>query len=129
LDIHPGEKRLVGQRLAKAMRAALAGAAEGRAGPAIARAERQGSDILLRFTGVSGALRTSSSDRAIGFELCGAAPRSCRFATARTAGTDVVVSGDGQPVTRVRYAWADAPVVNLWDEARLPVGTFQIAVP
>lgn len=128
-DIHPGEKRLVGQRLAKAMRAALAGSAEGRAGPAIARAERQGSDILLRFTGVSGALRTSSSDRAIGFELCGAAAGSCRFASARAAGSDVVVAGDGQPVTRARYAWADAPVINLWDEARLPVGTFQIAVP
>lgn len=128
-DIHPGEKRLVGQRLANAMRAALAGSAGGRAGPAIQSAERRGSDVVLHFTGVTGGLRASSSDRAIGFELCGAGPGSCRFAAAEASGTDMVIPGDGQPVTRVRYAWADAPATNLWDAARLPVGTFEIAVP
>ncbi|MCD2324393.1 9-O-acetylesterase [Sphingomonas sp. IC-56] len=128
-DIHPGEKRLVGQRLAQAMRAAIAGTPGGRAGPAIASAERQGTNIVLHFSGVKGALRTTSSDQAIGFELCGSAPGSCRYAAARAAGSDVTVTGDGKPVTRVRYAWADAPATNLWDEAHLPVGTFEIAVP
>ncbi len=128
-DIHPGEKRLVGQRLAQAMRAALAGASEGRAGPAIASAERQGGDVVLHFTGVTGALHAISSPQAIGFELCGAAPGSCRYAAARAAGTSVTLTGDGKPVTRVRYAWADAPATNLADEARLPVGTFELALP
>ncbi len=128
-DIHPGEKRLVGQRLAQAMRAALTGARDGRAGPEIASAERQGNNVVLRFTGVQGALHTSSSDQAIGFELCGPAPGSCRFAAARAAGTSVTLAGDGRPVTRVRYAWADAPATNLADEARLPVSTFERSVP
>ncbi|WP_066718808.1 sialate O-acetylesterase [Sphingomonas pituitosa] len=128
-DIHPGEKRLVGQRLAQAMRAALAGARDGRAGPAIASVERQGSGVVLHFTGVTGALHTNSSDQAIGFELCGPAPGSCRFAAARAAGASVTLAGDGKPVTRVRYVWADAPATNLADEARLPVGTFELSVP
>lgn len=128
-DIHPGEKRLVGQRLAQAMRAALTGARDGRAGPEIVSAERQGNNVVLRFTGVQGALHTSSSDQATGFELCGPAPGSCRFAAARAAGTSVTLAGDGKPVTRVRYAWADAPATNLADEARLPVGTFERSVP
>jgi sialate O-acetylesterase len=128
-DIHPGEKRLVGQRLAQAMRAALAGASEGRAGPAIGSAERQGANVVLHFTGVKGALHTNSSDQAIGFELCGTAPGSCRYAAARADGASVVVSGDGKPVARVRYAWADAPATNLADDARLPVGTFEVTVP
>lgn len=84
---------------------------------------------MLRFAGVSGALHAISSDRAIGFELCGAAPGTCRYAAATVTGTNVVLTGDGQPFTRVRYAWADAPATNLADEAHLPVGTFEIAVP
>ena len=35
---------------------------------------------------------------------------------------------DGRPVTRVRYAWTEAPVTNLVDEAPLPVGTFEVPV-
>lgn len=128
-DIHPGEKRLVGQRLAQAMRAALIGAGEGRAGPAIASAERQGGNVVLHFSGVTGALHAISSDQAIGFELCGPAPGICRYAAARAAGTSVTLAGDGKPVTRVRYAWADAPATNLADAARLPIGTFELAVP
>lgn len=127
-DIHPGEKRLVGQRLAQAMRAALAGTRDGRAGPVIASAERQGGNVVLHFTGVQGALHASSSDQAIGFELCGPSPGSCRYAAARAAGTSVTLTGDGKPVTRVRYAWADAPATNLADDARLPIGTFEIPV-
>ncbi|MHA6718847.1 sialate O-acetylesterase [Sphingomonas sp. RS6] len=127
-DIHPGEKRLVGQRLAKAMRAALAGDPDGRAGPAIASAERDGANVVLRFKGVTGALHAMSSDRAIGFELCDAAPGSCRYAAARPMGSSVVITGDGHPATRVRYAWADAPATNLADDARMPVGTFEIAI-
>lgn len=128
-DIHPGEKRLVGQRLARAMRAALAGARDGRAGPAIGSAERQGDTVVLRFTGVTGALHVRSSDQVIGFELCGPAPGSCRYAAARAAGSSVTLAGDGKPVTRVRYAWADAPATNLADDAQLPIGTFETAVP
>ena len=52
---------------------------------------------------------------------------SC-FARAAAVGTTVRVFGDGQPFTRVRYAWADAPVVNLFDDVPLPVSSFEISV-
>lgn len=129
LDIHPGEKHAVGERLARAMRAAVHGEDIAAAGPAIATAERSGGDgVTLRFTGVTGALRPRGSNHAIGFELCGAGVGSCRFATATVAGATVTLAGDGKPVSRVRYAWADAPATNLGDEAALPVGTFEIPV-
>ncbi|WP_380786130.1 sialate O-acetylesterase [Sphingomonas sp. R86521] len=129
LDIHPGEKHEVGQRLARVMRAAVYGEAIAPSGPAIADA-RRGADggVTLRFTGVTGALHPRGSNQAIGFELCGAAIGSCRYAAGRVAGAEVTLPGDGQPVTRVRYAWADAPVTNLADDAPLPVGTFEIPV-
>jgi sialate O-acetylesterase len=129
LDIHPGEKREVGQRLAQAMRAALYREPVAPAGPAIAGARRAADgSIVLQFQGVSGALHARGSSQVIGFELCDAAPGTCRYASGQVAGTQVTLPGDGRPVTRVRYAWADAPQINLTDDARLPVGTFEVPV-
>jgi sialate O-acetylesterase len=28
----------------------------------------------------------------------------------------------------VRYAWADSPIVNLYDDATLPVGPFEVPI-
>lgn len=130
LDIHPGEKHEVGRRLARAM-ASLAYANPAPAsGPEIRSARRlPDGGVELAFGGVTGALHARSSGQAIGFELCGAAEGSCRYASARAEGDRVVVAGDGQAVTRVRYAWADSPTVNLFDEAPLPAGPFEVAVP
>jgi sialate O-acetylesterase len=129
LDIHPGEKHAVGERLARAMRAAVYREPIAPSGPTIAEARRSSGGVTLRFTGVSGALHPRGSSQAIGFELCGAAIGTCRFAAATVTGETVTLADDGKPVTRVRYAWADAPAINLADEAMLPVGTFEIAVP
>jgi sialate O-acetylesterase len=91
-------------------------------------ARRTTNGIEVEFTGVSGALRTWSGTRALAFELCGATQESCRFADAVANGTTVRLADDGKPVTRVRYAWADSPVTNLYDEAELPPGPFEIPV-
>ncbi|MEG3170152.1 sialate O-acetylesterase [Sphingomonas sp. LB3N6] len=126
LDIHPGEKHAVGQRLARVIRP-LAYAGREPVGPGIASASRTpDGGVTLRFTGVTGALHARASAQAIGFELCGADAGSCRYASAVARGDRVTLAPDGKPVVRVRYAWADSPVVNLADEAQLPVGPFEI---
>lgn len=126
LDIHPGEKHAVGQRLAQVMRAAVYGERIAPSGPALARAQRAaGGGVALDFSGVTGALHAKSAREAIGFELCGAAAASCRYSSGTVVGTQVTLPGDGQPVTRVRYAWSDAPAINLVDDAGLPVGPFE----
>ncbi|WP_409674488.1 sialate O-acetylesterase [Blastomonas sp.] len=128
-DIHPGQKHEVGRRLARAMRSVAYGSAEPATGPQISAAERTDGGIALAFDGVTGQLSTYGSRHAIGFELCGTAPETCRYADARVEGQRVMVADDGRPATRVRYAWADSPVVNLYDAASLPVGPFEIIVP
>ncbi len=129
-DIHPGEKHEVGRRLARVMEALAYGDPAPPSGPQIASARRlPDGSIALTFTGVTGALHTRSSDRAIGFELCGETEGSCRYAMGRGEGDRVVLAGDGRPVKRVRYAWADSPTVNLFDEVSLPVGPFKAEVP
>lgn len=128
LDIHPGEKQEVGRRAARAMRAMAYGETVAPSGPRIASTARDaGGGVTLTFRDVAGALAPRGGAVAIGFELCGAGV--CRYANARAEGDKVMLSGDGRPMDRVRYAWADSPVVNLFDDADLPVGPFEVLVP
>ena len=120
LDIHPANKIELGHRLARA--------AEGKPLPHALGAARQGDAIVVRFDGVTGALASWSSDRAIGFELCGDTADSCRFASAIAKDATIEIAPDGQPATRVRYAWADTPVINLFDAANLPVSSFEVTI-
>ena len=128
LDIHPGEKQEIGRRAARAMRAVAYGETVAPSGPRIGSAARDANGgVTLTFKDVSGALAARGGAVAIGFELCGAGV--CRYANGRAQGDKVVLGGDGQPVDRIRYAWADSPVVNLFDDANQPVGPFEVPVP
>ena len=95
-DIHPANKQEVGRRLALAGRNL---AYPGRAAPSApyrSAAVRQGGSIVVSFTKP---LQTLSGATANAFELCGAAAESCRYAEARAKDSDVVITGDGQPVS------------------------------
>jgi sialate O-acetylesterase len=127
LDIHPANKQEVGRRLARAGRAVAYGAPEA-AGPEAVRAHRRGGEILVEFAGVTGGLRSWSGSSVLGLELCGATQESCRYALAVAEGSRVRVADDRKPATRVRYAWAESPVVNLYDEAPLPPGPFELPI-
>lgn len=123
-DIHPANKQEVGRRLALAAHA-LVYRDGGAVGPLPLTATRRAENVVIRFTKPLQALSGAS---AIGFELCGEASGTCRFADARVAGDSVILPGDGKPATRVRYAWADYPVVNLYDRDMLPVPVFELPV-
>lgn len=127
-DIHPANKQEVGRRLSRAAKALAYGADLTPSGPRVAGAEREADGVVVRFADVTGALEAWSATRPIGFELCGPTQASCRWATATIDGSTVSLAGDGQPATRVRYAWGDTPVINLYDGARLPVGPFEVPI-
>lgn len=123
-DIHPSDKQEVGQRLALAAQR-LAYGEGGKIGPLPVRATRSGNVIEVTF---SKPLQALSNNRPIGFQLCGPAQGSCRFADAQVKGNRVEIVSDGQPATRVRYAWADYPIVNLYDSDLLPAPVFELPV-
>jgi sialate O-acetylesterase len=84
----------------------------------------------VRFREADGALLVYGAETALGFELCGAAPGSCRYVAGEIQGQDVVLRSPlSATATRLRYGWADNPVINLFDSAGLPVGPFEIPVP
>ena len=128
-DIHPGEKQELGRRLARSMRAVAYGERHSASGPQAARAiATPDGGAMVEFSGLTGALQTRSAAQAIGFELCGQAADSCRYVGGEVEGLRIHLAGDGQPAVRVRYGWADSPVINLYDEAPLPVGSFELPI-
>ena len=128
-DIHPANKQELGRRLSRAARNLIEHESIAVSGPVVASARAVQGTIEVTFDDVEGELVAYSSQRPIGFELCGAAPGSCRFVDAVIAGKRVVLSTDGQTsATRVRYCWADSPVCTLYDRSNLPAGPFEVAI-
>ena len=128
-NLHPTNKQDVGRRLARAARHVIYGESIAPSGPIALRATRENGDVIVDFGDVDRTLVAYSHESPIGFELCGDAPGSCRFAEARIEGTKVALaSSGGAPVTRVRYCWADSPVCTLFDAGGLPAGPFELRV-
>ncbi|WP_300974946.1 sialate O-acetylesterase [Sphingomonas sp. LHG3406-1] len=123
-DIHPPDKQEVGRRLALAALGLAYRSQDGRVGPVPVRAAREGETIRLRFSKALQAL----SGAPLGIELCGAGAGSCRFAAADIDGTDLLVRKALPGDVKVRHAWADSPVVNLYDADLLPVPVFELPI-
>lgn len=127
-DIHPANKQDIARRMARAARHVVYGEQLTPSGPEVAGARSVGDTVVVDFRNSDGALVTYSAARPIGFELCGPADGSCRFVDARVQGSSVTLErGDG-PADRVRFCWGDSPVCNLYDQAGLPAGPFEVAV-
>jgi sialate O-acetylesterase len=125
-NLHPGNKREVGRRLAIAARHLIYGESAPPSGPIVAGATRQGADVIVSFRDVTAALALRDGGPS-GFELCGATQASCRWADARVTGATVVLA-NAAAATRVRYAWGASPVSPLSDGSGLPAGPFEVAV-
>jgi sialate O-acetylesterase len=126
-DIHPANKLDLGHRLARGARRLAYGGAEP-TGPEAVRAWRTDSSVVVEFTGVTGALHSWSSSRVTSVELCAGTQASCRYADAVAEGATLRIADDRRPATRVRYGWAAAPVTNLYDDAPLPAGPFELTI-
>lgn len=126
-DIHPTQKTVVGERLARLARVIAYGQPGLRSGPEVAGVTRRGGDLLVSYRNVTGGLHTYSAGQAIGFEAC--ASDTCRYVPAEARGDTVVLPGaNAAGVTKVRYAWSDAPFTNLFDGSDLPAAPFERAV-
>jgi sialate O-acetylesterase len=105
----------------------LAAAAQGKPMPMPMRAWSEGDTIAVTFAGIEGGLH-SWSGAPLGVELCGETQDSCRYAAAKVDGDRLLIASDGRSAVRVRYAWADAPVVNLFDARPMPIPGFELDV-
>lgn len=146
-DIHPQSKHIAGERLARIALTKTYGRATPHSGPTYASMTIEGNSIRLSFDNLAGGLvagevpvtyevitkanktaplvRNRPHSQLEGFAICGA-NRKWTWADARIEGATVVVSSEqvSAPIA-VRYAWADNPTCNLFNQAGLPATPFR----
>jgi sialate O-acetylesterase len=108
IDIHPRDKRTVGQRLAGLAMHELGLRAAPATGPRLTGHAAKGAEFELRFDTTAGGLRTSHSGEPVrGFYLAGA-DRRWVPAQARLDGDRIVLRSAGVPApVAARYAWVN----------------------
>jgi len=123
-DLHPQDKKTVGERMARCAMRLVYGEDILSSGPIYKAMEIANDRIHIRFDHVGGGLVARGGDPG-GFAICGA---DGRFLPARAAiaGEQVIVWHEQihAPV-HVRYAWADNPAdANLYNAEGLPASPF-----
>lgn len=125
-DIHPDNKKDVGDRMALAARHLAYGDTVTYSGPLFAQAQVRGSEIIIQFNHVAGGISTLDGELPASFAIAGEDKKFIP-AKARIQGNNVIVWNEkiSNPVY-VRYAWADNPVQpNLCNLAKLPASPFR----
>ncbi|MBM3477380.1 MAG: 9-O-acetylesterase [Armatimonadetes bacterium] len=122
-DIHPKNKQDVGLRLALAALGTTCGRDIEYSGPVYKSMAVEGSNVRLTFDHLGGGL-VVKGDKLQGFAIAGEDGKFV-WADAAADGDAVVVSSPqvAKPVA-VRYAWANNPVCNLYNQAGLPAVPF-----
>jgi sialate O-acetylesterase len=108
VDIHPRNKRTVGQRLAGLAMHELGLRATPATGPRLAGHQARGGELELRFDTTAGGLRTArASEPPRGFYVAGA-DRRWMPAEARLDGDRIVLRSAAVPTpVAARYAWVN----------------------
>lgn len=129
-DIHPLDKKDVGERLALwAEHLAYHDQQITYSGPMYKSNQLKGSELTINFDHSSPGLMIKGSDKLMGFALAGE-DKVFYWAQARLVGDSVVLSSPMvlKPAF-VRYAWADNPDrANLYNKAGLPASPFEAEV-
>jgi len=125
-DIHPDNKKDVGERMALAAEKIAYGEAVVASGPIFAADRVEGSKIRISFAHTGSGLVTDDGQEPNGFAIAGE-DENFQWAHAKIEGDQVVVWNDAVPSPRyVRYAWADNPDnPNLYNREGLPASPFR----
>src|SRR6188472_702246 len=119
-DIHPDNKKTVGERLAMAAEKLAYGETVIYSGPIYESSKIDGNKITITFSSVGSGLTTNDGEELSEFAIAGA-DKKFVWAKAKIDGDKIVVWNDNvaNPMY-VRYAWADKPEnPNLYKKERL----------
>ena len=121
-DVHPKQKKQIGQRLALCAEVNTYGIEKEFSGPAFLKAEEVNGKMIVYFDHAAG-LNSTNDDELVGFELAGD-NKIYKGATAKIDGEKVVLFSDTIKNPKyVRYAWKPYTEANLFNESGLPAST------
>jgi sialate O-acetylesterase len=125
-DIHPDNKKDVGERMALAARGLAYGENVVFSGPLYQNHSIDGNKVILSFSNTGSGLITNDGQELGEFAIAGE-DKEFVWANARIEGDKVVVWSDDVPEPRyVRYAWSDNPDnPNLYNREGLPASPFR----
>jgi len=125
-DIHPREKRDVGERLLRWALAKDYGYDIAYRSPEFREMEVKEGKAILSFDHTGGGLKTSDVSTVRGFIICGVDGK-WKNAEGKVIGGDrIEISSTEVPApTAVRYAWATNPVANIVTNEGLPLTSFR----
>lgn len=126
-DIHPDNKKDVGERLALAARKLAYGEKSlVSSGPLYESSKVEGNKIIISFTNTGSGLVSIDGEELSRFAIAGE-DKKFVWANAKIEGDKVVVWSEEVPQPKyVRYAWADNPFgANLYNKEGLPASPFR----
>lgn len=127
-DIHPIDKREVGERLALCALAKHYGKKIPFSGPTLKSVEAVSGGLKLHFDHTNGGL-VLKGDKLEEFSISGDDGKWV-WADAKIEGDEVIVSSPSVPHPKhVRYAWQSNPKANLYNKAGLPAVPFRTDSP
>ena len=128
IDIHPKNKRPLGERLSLLARAKVYGQDIECSGPGFREMKLKGDKALLYFDHVGKGLMAKGGALK-GFKVCGA-DKVFVDARAEIKGDTVEVSSSGMKAPKtVRYGWANYSEINLFNKDGLPASPFRTDGP
>ena len=125
-DIHPDNKKDVGERLALAAMKLAYGENIVHSGPIYVSSTVDRNEVVIRFDNIGGGLITNDGEAPSEFAIAGT-DKKFVWAKARLENDHVIVWNDALVEPKyVRYAWADNPVnPNLYNKEGLPASPFR----
>ena len=123
-NVHPARKEEVGHRLALWALGATYGKKIVYSGPMYESFRVEGKEMRIRFQQTGAGLKVDG-DSLRGFTIAGA-DRKFHRASARIDGDSVLVTSvEVETPVAVRYAWANSPDCNLYNQEGLPASPFR----
>ncbi len=125
-DIHPDNKKTVGERLALAAEKIAYGESIIYSGPVYESSTVEGNKVTITFSNVGSGLTTNDGEELSEFAIAGS-DKKFVWAKAKIEGDKIIVWNDNVPNPMyIRYAWADDPVnPNLYNKQGMPASPFR----
>lgn len=127
-NIHPKDKREVGERLALWALAKTYGKELTYSGPILNSLRREGSELVVTFDHAGTGLKTKDGEEVKGFEIADDSGDYHAAEAAISGDTLKLRSPEVKAPASVRYAWAANPICNLANSEGLPASPFRARV-